>query len=112
VKAFIVIRVRWMSVSMDTNSTKETWNLSEERKESDSATVLTDYNDRISFFMGPLYRDIAYMIEEDKSSVVTDKLFVIFIISLTIFCSGAMLYRMVLHYDLLKKIAFPMTCNV
>nr|BDT62288.1 MAG: wsv293a-like protein [Penaeus semisulcatus majanivirus] len=97
---------------MDTNGTKETRNLPEERKESDSATVLSDYNDRINFFMGPLYRDIAYMIEEDKSSAVTDKLFVVFIISLTIFCSGAMLYRLALHYDLLKQIAFPMTRNI
>nr|BDT62066.1 MAG: wsv293a-like protein [Penaeus monodon majanivirus B] len=104
-----------MSISMDTSSAKETWgNLQEERNQSDSTTILTDFNDRVHFFMGPMYRDIAYMIEEDKSSIVTDKIFVIFIISLTIFCSGAVLYRLVLYYNLLKRISisYDLTHNI
>nr|BDT61746.1 MAG: wsv293a-like protein [Marsupenaeus japonicus endogenous nimavirus] len=90
---------------MDTSNAKETLNVPQEQKQSNNnKTILSDFNDNVNFFMGPMYKEIAYMIEEDKASSVTDKLFMIFIISLNLFCWSVVLYRLILYYEQVRNI--------
>jgi len=99
---------------MDTDNSidRKIYNYDDNEKDHHSnGTILTDFNDRISSFTGPMYKDIACMIEEDKSSITTDKLFMIFIISLVIFCTCAVLYKIILYYRQMKQMIITISTD-
>nr|BDT62752.1 MAG: wsv293a-like protein [Metapenaeus joyneri majanivirus] len=72
-------------------------------KKNEKNTILTDFNDNVKFFLGPMYKDVIYIMEEDKLNAVNDKIFMIMLLTIIVFCSSVVIYRLILYYKIIAK---------
>nr|BDT62938.1 MAG: wsv293a-like protein [Trachysalambria curvirostris majanivirus] len=60
---------------------------------------LSTFNDNVHFYLGPMFKEVANIIEEDKHNTTIDRIFIIIFPLLIMLCSGTIIYRMILLYN-------------
>nr|BDT62603.1 MAG: wsv293a-like protein [Metapenaeus ensis majanivirus] len=77
------------------------------KKSGSKNTILANFNNDVKFFLGPLYKDVINIMEQDKLDAVNEKIFMILMLTIVLFCSSIVIYRLILYY----KIAAQMVNN-
>nr|BDV49884.1 MAG: wsv293a-like protein [Metapenaeopsis lamellata majanivirus] len=66
-------------------------------------SILSDFNESTKFFIGPLFREVAYVIEEYKFNKFIEKMFMITIFTFIFFLFLMVSYRLKSQHDIMKK---------